>query len=210
MNSILTVINAAKSQDLTVLDSVKKEFGISGTLEDAKLAVWIKQASQMIANHCNRVFALETVRETFRFSPNAYIQAPASTSLILNRFPVAEIIAVTENDVALDVMDFVVDPWTGIVSRLSGDILVAWPRLKIVVDYTTGYELLTGLPYDVERACISLVRQIRSQSKRDPLAKRIEVPDVSTVEYWVGQIGQSGSMPPDVVDLLAPYMNLKV
>lgn len=210
MNSILTVLNASPTQDLTILESVKRELHIATTAEDQRLSQWIKQASQVIANHCNRVFALETVRETLRVPANNFYQVSTNNSIVLRRFPIAQIISVTENGIVLTSDEYTFDPAAGILSRLNGDTIVQWPRLKIIVDYTTGYELLQGLPFDIERACISLVRQIRSQSTRDPLAKRIEVPDVSMVEYWVGQVGQNGAMPPDVVDLLAPYVCIRI
>jgi len=203
MDSILTVTTAATTQDLTIAATVKIELGITGTSEDAKLATWIKQASAMISSYCGRVFGAETVSETFWLDR-------AVEKLILERFPVSALASVTEDGVVLTTADYQSDPSNGMLGRLSSDVLTCWSARKIIIAYTGGFELLNGLPHDVERACISLVRQLRSQATRDPLAKRIEIPDVRTVDYWVGKVGESGSMPPDVLDLLAPYVNVRI
>jgi hypothetical protein len=198
MNSILTVTTAAETQDLTILATVKAEFGITDTSEDAKLATWIKQASGMIAVYCNRVFGFETVSEAFRLD-TGYAR------LRLARFPIAAITSVTEDGEVLDTSDYEIDSEAGLLMRLSEDELWSWPATKITVAYSAGYELLDGLPQDIERACITLVRHLRASSTRDPMAKREEIPDVRTVDYWVGQVGKSGSMPPDVAAILDFY-----
>ena len=55
----LTVVKPASSFDLTVLATVKAELGIADRASDAALAGYIKQASEVVAKFCNRVFALE-------------------------------------------------------------------------------------------------------------------------------------------------------
>lgn len=203
MNSVLTVTTPAENQELTDLESVKQELGITTTAEDTKFGSWIKQASSIISSYCNRVFGSETVSETFRLERNPQ-------KIVLTRFPVSVISSVLENDISLTTDDYESDLAKGMLTRLSSDSLSCWAACKIVVSYRGGYDLLDDLPDDIQRACISLVRQLRSQSTRDPLAKRIEIPDVRTVDYWVGQVGESGSMPPDVMDILAPYVNARL
>ena len=56
---MLTVVKPASSFDLTVLATVKAELGIADRASDAALAGYIKQASEVVAKFCNRVFALE-------------------------------------------------------------------------------------------------------------------------------------------------------
>lgn len=205
MGSILLVTTPAADQDLTSLANVKTELGITGTSEDAKLAIWITQASRAIATHCSRVFGAETVSEQFRLDS-------AVDKLILGRFPVISVTTVTEDedDPLVVTTDYETDPVSGLLTRLSDDTPITWSASKIVVAYQAGYELLDGLPEDVQRACVSMVKNFRSQAKRDPMAKRIEIPDVRTVDYWVGKVGESGSMPPDVLDLLAPYVVMRL
>lgn len=86
---MLTVVTPAQSYDLTVLATVKAELGITDRSEDENLTRWIKQASDVIAKYCNRVFAQETVSETFRL-------ATRESNLLLSRYPVVSIAAVQE------------------------------------------------------------------------------------------------------------------
>jgi len=203
MKSILTVNSYAQTQDLTVLATVKQELGITGTAEDAQLAIWIRQSSSMIANYCNRTFGLEVLNETFRLETTA-------ENLLLSRFPLTTISSITENDIVLTAADYEADSVIGLLYRLSDDTRICWPAGKIVVAYSAGYALLDGLPHDIERACLSLIKQMRAQTTRDPMAKRIEIPDVMTTDYWVGRIGENGAMPPDVIDMLAPHVNWRL
>jgi hypothetical protein len=70
MNSILTVTTPASSYDLTALATVKTELGITDNTENDKLRTWITQASIIAASYCRRVFARETLTETFRPARN--------------------------------------------------------------------------------------------------------------------------------------------
>lgn len=203
MNSILTVSSAATSQDLTILSSLKTELGITGTSEDTRLAAWIRQASNTIATECNRVFGQETLSELFRLSTS-------TEQIVLARYPVASIASVTEDSTLLESTSYEVDSETGILYRLSTDCRVCWNARKIVVVYDAGYILLDELPHRLERACVSLVKNYRAQTTRDPMAKRIEIPDVMTTDYWVGSTGENGALPPDVADLIAPYKNWRL
>lgn len=203
MNSILTVTTAADSQDLVSLAAAKTDLGISGTSEDARLSAWISQASGMIATECNRVFGLETLSEKFRPTTSA-------ERLILSRYPISTITSVTEDTTVVDADDYEADNEPGLLFRLISDSRTCWTAAKIVVVYTAGYSLPTGVPEGLKRACLSLVKLMRAQATRDPLAKRIEIPDVMTTDYWVGSMGENGAMPPDVLDLIAPYKNWRV
>src|SRR5246127_1978873 len=64
----IKVITPATSYDLCTLDEIKIMLGIAltDTSEDQLLQVWITQYSDMIATMCKRVFAYETVEETWR------------------------------------------------------------------------------------------------------------------------------------------------
>jgi hypothetical protein len=64
----IKVITPASSYDLCTLDEIKVMLGIAptDTSEDALLQIWITQYSDMIATMCKRVFAYETVEETWR------------------------------------------------------------------------------------------------------------------------------------------------
>lgn len=202
MQSILTVITPAESYDLTVLATVKAELGIIGTSEDVQIAKYIAQASGAIASYCNRVFAEETVTETFRNRSSG----GTLRSIILQRSPVTEIDAVALDDVELVAnTDYEFDGESGILSRICGGYRSTWSFRTLVVQYTAGYELVGTLPLPIERACISLTKQYRSSASRDPLVKGEEIPGVLKTDYWIGGVGANGALPPDVIDLVAPY-----
>lgn len=198
MHKSLTVITPASSFDLTVLATAKTHLGITGSSYDTQIQNWIKQASDAIASSCSRVFGKETVKETL------YLDRSLET-LNLRRCPIDTITSIVVDGTTIDSDDYVVDKEAGVVAKLSSDALSIWSGNKIEITYEGGYELLSELPYDIERACLTLVSHCYSAGGRDPMAKRIEIPDVQTVDYWVGSVGQAGQFPPDVETLIAPY-----
>jgi len=204
MKSILTVTSAADSHDLTMLATVKGELGIASSVQgnDGQITAWIHQASGIIASECNRVFARETVSEQFR--PNRSMDV-----LSLTRYPVSSISSINENDEALAATDYEVDKESGLLYRMSNDNRTCWQYGKIVVVYIGGYDIPVELPQPIERACILLVKQMRSSATRDPMLKSQEVPGVLSQAFWVGDIGNN-SLPPEVSSLIAPYRNIVI
>lgn len=204
-NSILTVTTAASSFDLTVLATVKAALGVdpANTKFDALIAnQWIPQASAAVATYCNRVFARETVTETWR---NVYECGP----LMLSRHPVASIASVTVDGTTLSASDYEYDAKTGFIYRLSSDARIAWYAAKIVIVYAGGYVLLGELPHEIERAAVLLCKYYRYTLAQNPLIKRENIPGVIDTEYWVMAEG-SPAMPRDVTDLLDPHRSLAV
>lgn len=205
VKSILTVVTAAVSTDLTTLTTVKSDLSITGSSEDTKLARWITEASEVITSQCNRLqFGKEELSETIRSDA-------AFDEIVLQRRPVstADDIMVTENDSELAAEDYEIDPRKGILRRLTADAVSTWPAGKIVVEYFAGYALLDGLPRPIEKATIKLVGHYRSNATRDPFVKgeAIDIPGVRSVrtDFWVGSIGEGDALPPEVADLIEPY-----
>jgi uncharacterized phiE125 gp8 family phage protein len=203
MQTTLEVITPALSLDLTVLANVKEQLGIVGTSQDVKIQNWIKQASDAIASRCDRVFARETVKQTI------FLDRTLS-EIVLARYPVASVTTVHADGVLLDIADYAFDKQKALLLPVASDSLSTWCASKIVVVYIGGYELLPELPYDLERSCITLVSHLYSASQRDPFMKRIEVPGVETVDYWVGGLNKDGKLPPDVEMLIAPYVSYRI
>src|SRR4051794_895605 len=108
---MLTVVTTADSYDLTSLATVKAELKIADNSQDVNLARWLSQASDAIAKHCNRVFAQETVTETFRLKCR-------EDGLLLARFPVTAIATVVENDMTLTASDYELASDGGVLNRL--------------------------------------------------------------------------------------------
>jgi len=200
---MLEVITPASSHDLTVLATVKREFGITTAEWDDVLAGLVAQASRAVASHCGRVFAKETVRETLR--PEVPFR-----ELTLARYPIASITSFVEDAATLTAADYELAPATGLLLRLAGDRPRDWCAGKIVVTYVAGYELLPELPEDVEKAAIITVRALWSARSRDPLIRgqETDVPGAlrKRTDYWVGAIGEGG-LPDDARSYLVPYLN---
>lgn len=205
MNSILTVVTAADSYDLTTLATVKAEMKIASgeTKFDALISNdWIPQASAAVATYCNRVFALESVTETFR-------HVRCLSELLLSRFPVSSITTVEVDGVTLDADEYEIASDSGILYRLSSDCRIEWNASKIVVTYDGGYALLGELPREIERAVVLLIKFYRYTLARDPLVKRENIPGVIETEYWVTTDG-TAAMPKEVTDLLDPHRSLTI
>ena len=193
---MLTIVTPAQSYDLTVLDTVRAELGITDRAEDENLARWITQASDVVASYCNRVFARETIAETFRL-------ATRESDLLLSRYPVQSIASVDENDETLAATDYEVKPENGVLTRLRDDSPTCWPPGKIVVTYTAGYLLLGDLPYGIERAAILLVNQYRYAAERDPQLRSEQTEGAGSSSYFDGL--EAGGLSPEVRGLLAEH-----
>src|SRR5262245_63764196 len=82
----IKVITPATSFDLMTIDELKIALNIVDTSQDAMLEDNIDRYSDVVSVLCNRVFARETVRETWRC---VGLDCPA-TRLYLTHWPVKE------------------------------------------------------------------------------------------------------------------------
>jgi hypothetical protein len=205
MNSILTVTTPASSYDLTALATVKTELGIADNTENDKLRTWITQASIIAASYCRRVFARETLTETFRPARNC---SSHGEFLILQRRPIASITSVTVDDVAVDAAEYETDANPGLLYRLdSSGYRSCWYSAKsIIVVYIAGYILLDTLPQDIERAVIMMVKDMRSDSGREQDLIQEDIPGVISRRWWsAGEATRQ--LPLEISGLLDPYRN---
>lgn len=208
MRSKLVVNEAAESMNLTVLETVKAELNITTDDHDEVLEGLICQASGIVADYCDRVFAQETVTESFWPERRSWYEY--WDSLVLSRTPISEIISVTHDNFVLTTEDYEVDTKAGILYRMTTPFTVFdWHvHSAVEVQYTGGYLLLDDLPYGIEKATILLVKDYHFQRNRDPRIKTESTPSIYSVDYWVGSTGPAGELPPDVVALLTPYRRL--
>lgn len=199
--SMLEIIEVADTLDLTTLETAKAELGITDNSQDDKLTRWIHEVSGQINARINRVLGRETVKETFDIGWQGSLDP-----LPLQRWPVAFIDSVTAATVLLGTTEYTFDKASGLLYRKYG----RWVG-ETVVQYQAGYQLLGELPYDLERACLLLLKYRQAAGSRDPMIRSESVPGVYDVTYWVGNVpGSDASMPPDVADLLAPYKDYAV
>lgn len=214
--SILTVTTAPESTLLTDVATVMAELGINAS-ETRNIARWIKQASGAITRYCKRQLVQQSVTEQFRpdrrvVITNMTIDSPTHIRLRLRMYPVTEIASVTEDGTVLDPSSYEVDPETGLLSRLYGDMPRQWMAAKILVAYTGGYVLppdpAADLPDEISDAAIQLVKLMRFSARRDPLVKSQVVVGVLEQDFWVGPMaGTDGSsMPASIGSLLDAFV----
>jgi hypothetical protein len=208
MRSTITVVTPSTTQDLTTVDTVKLELGVTDTASDDLILTLIHQASNIIAVHCNRIFGLEEVVETYW--PERLYWSERTDTFLLKRTPVDAISNVTLDGTVLPPSEYRVDNDSGLLYRLDGS---SWPwcwwsfSRQVVIEYSGGYNLLGTLPYALERAAISLVKQYWSSVERDPALRAIDVPGLGRQEFWVGANpgGQSGQLSPEVEGYIVAF-----
>lgn len=206
---ISTVVTAATKTDLVTLATVKEDLEIQpgNTSSDAVLTRYIRYASQAIQQYCNRLFAIETIKDEFFFDPSTW---PPKTrhnvvGLTLSKHPVTTVASVIENGQALSgTSDYRIDKDSGLLTRLSPDGLTfrdfsGWP---VSVQYEAGFE---SIPVDVEDACLRMIRARFISRSRDPNIRSESIPGVRDVSYWVATGSDAANMTPDVADLLDNY-----
>jgi hypothetical protein len=197
---MLIVTTPATQFDLITLLSAKMAFSIKGSDEDDFLKDAITQASDVIARHCKRIFALEAVTETLR--PDQ-----SKNDLVLARYPVAEITSVVEGNTTVDPSMYEINVDSGVLRRLAGDGTSDgwWPASRIVVTYSAGFDLPTDTPAALQKAATRLVKAYYDTADRDLSLRSSDIPGVHNATYLDFE-----HLPFDAEALLAPFRNLRI
>jgi hypothetical protein len=153
---VLKILTPATSYDLLSLDELKTSMGIppADTSQDAQLQMLISRFSDTIATLCNRVFAYEELRETWRCT--FYDNANVMKRVFLSHYPVteADVLSVeSPSGTVLDPADYVVEERSGKI-----ELLTYWAE-PIVVHYSGGYLLPDDAPPALKQACELLIRE---------------------------------------------------
>ena len=137
---MLTITTAATQFDLITLAATKTAFGITGSAEGTFLRDAITQASDVIARHCRRVFAQETIVETLRLDQS-------HNDIVLTRYPITEIASIVEGNTTVDPAMYEFNTESGVVRRLAGDGTSDgwWGATRITITYSAGYDLPTDV-----------------------------------------------------------------
>ena len=159
----IKVITPANSYDLATLDEVKTMIGIplTDTSEDEILQLWITNYSDIIATMCNRVFAYETVLETWRGDTKPF--DTDNGRVFLTHYPVADadIQSVTGPDGT--------DLSTGYeLENASGKMQffnISWSE-PIRITYSGGYQLPDEAPPALKQALALVVQMARIWQSR--------------------------------------------
>jgi hypothetical protein len=227
-SSLFTVVTPALTHDLTTLETAKDELNITGNDSDVRLARWIRETSGYIATWCNRTFAIETVSELWRAADRHHFFLPFHTGhsatntpdpLLLRRYPIVSIDGVSEEDGdPLLATDYEYDATTGRLWRLSGGdsdpagaaaaTRMHWYAAKIVVTYAGGYDTPRDKPYQLEQACLMLMKNRHDGITRDRLQRSQNIPGVLQEEWWNPATPGQPGMPPEVAEILDPFRQL--
>jgi hypothetical protein len=210
----MEIIEEATSTDLLTLDEAKLLLGLSltDTSHDAQLTMQITIFSETIATLCNRVFAKETLTETWREVYNG--------RLFLSHWPVKTIDIQTVTSAGIP-CDWALEERTGKLSHISpGDpITTPWDP-PAVVTYTGGYDLPTEAPMPLKQACALLIMYARMRLQQAQVAgvrqishkeSRIAFFDPNAVLIRLAaSMGKGAGIDPTVDALLKKYMHIEV
>jgi hypothetical protein len=217
VETITSVLVPAGSYDLTDLATAKDELSIpvGDTTQDAFLSRAISQASKVIANFCNRTFAVETLQDQCFIEQDAYpFQVPGGVDVLqLARWPLVNI---TSLQVVQTLMvgvtrtlavgtDFVIDAERGWLIRINPftGTSTRWEAELVTVRYDAGY---APIPFDLVDACLRVVTARFKMRGRDPMLRSEGEPGLGQLNYWVGTMpGQDGSLAPEIAGLLDSY-----
>lgn len=198
---MLTIVTPADTHDLTVLASVKLDLQITGTSDDDYLESLIDDASDILAEACNRVFGRETVRQTER--PTTCLP-----SIILDRDINPGITSVAVDGETLDAADYELDG--ALLYRLQDDCRICWDAgTKVEITYEAGFELLGTLPRSIERACRDMVVSSYRARGRDRNISREQTEGVGSVSYFDMSGAQDG-FPPAIQSVVNAWRRIPV
>lgn len=203
-----TAVDAqAESRSLVEATTVFDELGMTSPTgeQTSQMETLIAQVSALIDRFLNRVLAEESVTDHFR--------QPANEVLRLSRYPVSEILSVTEAGVELSPDDWELNEATGELWRMSSGDRSYWSDTgAIQVSYIAGYGLPVDLPADIQRAAVEQTKAQFRAGPRDPALRSFEVPNVYKATYSVAggdSFGESGLMS-QVEGALIPYKKMAV
>lgn len=200
---VIPATNTAVVYDLTTVEAVNEALGIVGnSATDAATANEITAASKRIGEICDRVFAQQTVTETFRLH-NHYTHA-----LPLFNYPVIDVASVTVDGSLLSSDNYEVNPDNGLLYRVGiGCWGWHWP-CKIVVNYTGGYDLPGGAPASLAQACIDLIEDDHISGERDTSIRDIQHADRRVSYFNANVSGTNAALPAAVADLIKPFKRI--
>jgi hypothetical protein len=228
-SSMLTVLKPALTQDLTTLETAKDELNITGNDADVRLSRWIRESSGYIATWCNRVFGIEQVSETWRGSErhhmhnwhfgHGYPSSSVPDPLMPRRYPIVTIDSVVEDEgTTLAPTDYEYDAERGRLWRLSGGTSdtgeaclgtrVHWFAAKVVVTYSGGYDVPRSQPYQLEQACLAMLKNRNDSLTRDRMQRSQIIPGVLQEEWWNPAMPGQPGMPPEIAEILAPFREI--
>ena len=173
---MLEIVTPAATSDLTTLATAKRELGVTDTTQDAPIADLIRQASDLVAQWCNRLgFGREALRQTERLA------SPLDV-LVLQRDLGVVVTSVTEDGLALSTNEY--ERGGVLLYRLREGIRVPWIARTVVLEYQAGFLLPDEAPPALERACLDLLAGLWHGQGRDPAVRNETTEGVGAVGYF--------------------------
>ena len=178
----IEVLNPAPDEMLTTATAVIRALRLPEDTDCDEIEGLIRAASAWIENYCGRTFGLQRVKER--------LVGTGLPNMLLTLTPLVEVEKVTFDDIEITSDSWeIYDKDVGTLQRQIGWLSTNLPfgahsfnphpspyaTKRWAVVYSAGYILpgwvITGedrnLPYDLERACISVLQSIRLNAKID-------------------------------------------
>ena len=204
---------AAATNGLTTVARVIAELGVTDAAQIDLLADYINEATAAISTYCKRAFHREAgIVETLAGYGTNY--------LMPSRTPIASVASIAFDGQTVPAADYSVydgnmiySPYGWEDTAKARNTVAQMPipnsnERLYTVTYTGGYILpgVSGrtLPYDIERACIEMVKHLLYSRRRDSTIKSEDVDGVYSVTY-ADNTGEGGSLPATVERMIAPY-----
>lgn len=211
---MLSITTSAPSLALLTAEELRAAAGVAGNGSDAALAAVGKRVAAAIMTECRIAIGSGGLPTLLRETLTETLHAVNRWEVVLRRRHEIEIASIAVDGVALEPAQYFVDPESGILTRLEGDMPVRWVASKMVIVYDAGFAQVPG---DLAMAAADFVRLAWQEQQRDPALKAIEtdVPGVMRErrEYWVGSVpGQAaeGVVPAVVAGQLQRFRNYRI
>lgn len=170
MHTTIQVIKPATELGLITLFEAKSALSLHDETSDDIIKFIVNRTSDEIARYCNRVFAQETVTETF-------YETDGHSKLFLERYPVKEVISVNGGPPT----GYGLDQLSGKLLCLNGNGGFSDPT---TVTYIGGYELPFESPPSLRQAAILAAREAYYASIRGDSTIRMVGHKESRVIYF--------------------------
>jgi len=212
MMSTLAVTTPATSLALLTPAELREAAGVSDNSQDAKLAALGLRIAAAITAECGVAVGAGAAPTLRRETLTQTMRCVGAKQIELARRHEVSITSVVADLETLTTDDYVVDPESGLLTRLSSDLPINWCANKVTVVYAAGFD---EVPPDLKMAAMDFVRLAWAESRRDPALRGevVDIPDVRRVEktWWVGSVPGSsheGAVPDIVAGQLARFRNL--
>jgi len=197
---VVTPVANAAARRLTTATKVQAALRL-GSIDSTLIESIIDAVSGECVRYCNLArpatgggvptFGQEVLRATWL----ATNLSRGSVLILPWRPPVATVDSVVEDGTTLALNTDFRLVGGGMLERMTDDAPVSWSPGKIVVSWTAGWSLPTGVPAELEGQVIEQVKMKYLATDRDPALRSENTPDVWSGSYAVAggdSIGESG------------------